>query len=720
MIRVLNRVCVTLAIVFTMAHTAQAANVIIENEFVRAGVNETSGTLGSGGSTRPGLQYDNTGTSTWPCDSCQGDYLTPGAPFEGFTVRLEDGTGTLISTYTNNNAGSATISGGAWVGTPTAASATWRASNTDFIIQHDYSLPAGQKYIDITTGITANVAVGKLWFGRFIDPDAMPMPGDTSATDNVLGYGAIPRANVVFSEATVSRYALGLYTAASTGRAGISNTWSTNPRDYYANTSPYYEPLLDADGNKVPVDATRPWMGFQNKLDSAGNPIPALYGNGDHTVGLGFVAENVAVGDIVTFKYAYIFGPSAFGAATSAVAGGAGGGTAGDVPGGGTLTDVGSATDSAAGGGTSTGTATETGRTTATVITSDTFVADTSLPVIIGSITHHVASETSTVQTIARENTTSVTTPGTRTVVSVDRTTITWSDGTTTTSDSAPTTATTLSNSVANSSTGDSLSGRIDQYTVMGQVSNNINRMMNHNIMRQDGIKYEHGTLYINGGLIDSKSGGYTVNARQYGFAVDRQVRNDLIVGVQFNHVNSTMNGTDSSGSMNKSHFGLYSLYTRGNFLLQSDLGIANNSYRANRTIETVFNNASNTSGNDVWLSNRVYYTGKDVVRPFAGITVGRGTIAGYTETGSIQSARTVAGTNSNMNYAEAGVQANKQIGKINMFGELSATTDGFTTVAAGAGWAVRENGVLTATVSSHSKDGVTSNRITGGVKFRW
>jgi hypothetical protein len=268
--------------------------------------------------------------------------------------------------------------------------------------------------------------------------------------------------------------------------------------------------------------------------------------------------------------------------------------------------------------------------------------------------------------------------------------------------------------------TGDSLSGRIDQYTVMGQVSNNINRMMNHNIMRQDGIKYEHGTLYINGGLIDSKSGGYTVNARQYGFAVDRQVRNDLIVGVQFNHVNSTMNGTDSSGSINKSHFGLYSLYTKGNFLLQSDLGIANNSYRANRTIETVFNNASNTSGNDVWLSNRVYYTGKDVVRPFAGITVGRGTIAGYTETGSIQSARTVAGTSSNMNYAEAGVQANRQIGMINMFGELSATTDGFTTLAAGAGWAIKENGTLTGTISTHSRDGVTSNRVTGGVKFRW
>jgi hypothetical protein len=72
------------------------------------------------------------------------------------------------------------------------------------------------------------------------------------------------------------------------------------------------------------------------------------------------------------------------------------------------------------------------------------------------------------------------------------------------------------------------------------------------------------------------------------------------------------------------------------------------------------------------------------------------------------------------MNYAEAGVQVNRQIGMINMFGELSATTDGFTTIAAGAGWAIKKNGTLTGTISSHSRDGVTSNRVTGGVKFRF
>ena len=244
--------------------------------------------------------------------------------------------------------------------------------------------------------------------------------------------------------------------------------------------------------------------------------------------------------------------------------------------------------------------------------------------------------------------------------------------------------------------------------------------MMNHNLLRQDGIKYEHGTLYFNGGLISSSNGGYKLNTRQYGIAADRQIRGNWILGAQFNYVDSSMTGTDSSGSINKSHIGLYSLYRRENTLLQTDLGFANNSYGVSRNIAGEFNNSSKTSGNDIWLSNRLYYTAMDTIRPFAGVTVGRSSIDGYTERGSIQSARTVAGTNSNMNYAEVGVQANKQIGKINMFGELSATTDGFTTAAVGAGWAVRENGTLTGTVSTHSKDGVTSNRVTGGVKFRF
>jgi hypothetical protein len=60
---------------------------VLQNEYIKAGVNETTGTLGSGGNTSPGLLYNNAGSSTW---NTAYDYLTPGSPFEGFTVRIED------------------------------------------------------------------------------------------------------------------------------------------------------------------------------------------------------------------------------------------------------------------------------------------------------------------------------------------------------------------------------------------------------------------------------------------------------------------------------------------------------------------------------------------------------------------------------------------------------------------------------------------------------
>ena len=654
--------------------------------YVRFGMNSL-GTLGSGGSTSPGLLFDSTGTSTF---NTAYDYLTPGSPFDGFTVKALNADGSTNFEYKNNNQNAGfgstgptniagylyDFSGVAYRGNTYDHRGVWIGEVTEFKIENDTHMNNSWMWVNIDTRIEAKVAVDTLYFGRYIDPDAVAAAGDSSRTDNALGYGVIPTTNVVFSEAQTSKYALGMYTAqAGNVGAGISSGWSTNPVDYF--------------------------NGVNN-------------GAGDYTIGLGFKVTGLAAGDIVKFSYAYIFGPSAFAAGLAAIDGGAAGGTPGTAGGcttSCTLVDVGTASGTPK---------TETGRTTATVITSDTFVADTSLPVINGSITSHTASETSTVQTIARETIIAVTTPGTRTVVSVNRATITWSDGTTTTSDSAPTTTTTVGNDVVNSSTSDNLTGRIDQHTVMAGANSNINRMMNHNLLRQDGIKYEHGTLYFNGGLISSSNGGYKLNTRQYGIAADREIRGNWILGAQFNYVDSAMTGVDSSGSMNKSHIGVYSLYRRENTLLQTDLGIATNGYNVNRTIAGEFNNASKTGGNDVWLSNRLYYTAMDTIRPFAGVTIGRSTINGYTETGSIQSARTVAGTNSNMNYAEVGVQVNKPIGKINMFGELSATTDGFTTASVGAGWAIKKNGTLTGTVSTYSRDGVTSNRITGGVKFRF
>lgn len=316
---------------------------ILQNDWVKAGVNTNTGTLGSGGGTSPGLLFDPTGTGTF---NPSYDYLTPGSPFDGFSLKV-DGTN-----KTNNNAGTLQISktGGltlsnsdttlTWTGASTYGGNSWSISNS-------YTLGVSKPYIDITSTIVAGAAATNVYFAKFIDPDSQGMPGDSSATDNVLGYGAIPSTNVAFSEATVSRYALGLYSASSTVRAGI-NGWNTQADSYI------------------------------NANASCGTGV--LYCNNDHTIGLTFQWTGVNSGDTLTASYAYIFGPSAFAAASSAVAGGAGGGTPGTVPGGGTLTDVGSATSAASTGGapTITGTTTVNGTPTWADTNGDAVVISTS------------------------------------------------------------------------------------------------------------------------------------------------------------------------------------------------------------------------------------------------------------------------------------------------------------------------------------------------------
>ncbi len=286
---------------------------LLQNDWVKAGVNTNTGTLGSGGSTSPGLLFDPAGTGTF---NAAYDYLTPGAPFDGFSLKVDS------VNKTNNNMGSVGITktGGltlsnsdttlTWTGAATYGTGSWTVANS-------YTLGVGKPYIDITSTIVAGGAASNVYFAKFIDPDSQGMPGDSSSTDNVLGYGAIPSTNVAFSEATVSRYALGLYSAGSNVRAGI-NGWNTDAASY-----------INADA-------------------SCGTGV--LYCNADDTIGLTFTWTGVNSGDTLTASYAYIFGPSAFGAASSAVTGGAGGGTPGTAPGGGTLVDVGSATSAASTG----------------------------------------------------------------------------------------------------------------------------------------------------------------------------------------------------------------------------------------------------------------------------------------------------------------------------------------------------------------------------------
>ena len=584
---------------------------ILENDYVKAGVNGTSGTFGSGGNTSPGLQYDSSGSGTF---NSSYDYLTPGSPFDGWSIKI-DGTNS-----TNNNAGgtSWTDSDGLTDGTN---SFTWQgtnASHSGWQVEHVYSLGATSEYVDITTNITAGSTASAVYFGRFIDPDARAAAGDSSATDNVLGYSGIPDSNVAFSEATVSRYALGLYSTNTNTDAGISSGWTTEADGY--TTSPY----TDSDGTSV------------------------KYGTGDHTIGLTWSWTGVSAGDILTADYAYIFGPSAFDAADEAIDGGAGGGTAGVTPSGfSDVTDEGSATDAAGAGPTIVGSATS-------------------------SITSHTATETAGVQTIAREKTTS-----------------TWdvySDA------STGTPAVTTENL-------SSFAGRVDHVETA-------NHMMavTHKDIEWNGVRM----------IKNNQQGlnGYASDVSGLTAAGIKRTESGWGLGIGAGKLTADIDGNGIT-NVDSTVFHLRAVRELNYGDVAVSVTRARNDYEVSRTIGD-FANSAKVTGTDKYY--RVEYSGTGSIRPLVGYTTGKVNVQGYQETGSIQSARTVAGHADSYHYATIGVAFD--LGPTTT--KIVRHTDDTNQLSFNVNKDMEGQKMLTLGVSRLETPVTTSNSVTAGFRILW
>ena len=596
---------------------------ILENSYIRAGVNGTAGTLGSGGNTSPGLLYDSTGTGTFNTGY---DYLTPGSPFDGFAVKV-DGTN-----YTNNNGGGLGITGDGIGLTNGTNTLSWTGGVAGvFDITNIYSLGTTSQYVDITTRITANTAMGTLSFGRFIDPDARAAAGDSSATDNVLGYGTIPDSNVAFSEALVSRYALGLYSTDSNVDAGIT-TWTRDADSYTSNTA-------DASGGNT--------------------------NTGDNTIGLSWVWSGVSVGDILTASYAYIFGPSAFDAASNAIAGGAGGGA--DISSWGTLVDVGSAT-SAAGSSTP-------------VITTATII-DTTRPVLTAGITHHTATETTTVQTIARETTTTTTTP---------MRTATYTDGVETSSVVA---TSTIASAITDPG---SFVGRTDQIA-------NAQTMQN---ISTRGLSFDGATI-----INDNASNG---NTRGFAVGGNKELDNGVTVGAGLGRLTNNTTSTDGSASAEGIVLNLHvdKKVERGTVSVGLTHGMMD--LTTTRTIGD-FANAGTTAGTNTSVGIRFVADGEKV-RPVVGYTRGVRSVDGYTETGSIQSIRTVAESTDYYGYATIGAQATLAPG---VEAQALRHTDGVSVLSLNVNREWKEDKVFTFGVSRSFSDLDNVTSISGGISWKF
>ena len=575
---------------------------LLENDYVRAGVNTTTGTLGSGGNTSPGLLYDSTGTGTF---NTAYDYLTPGTPFDGFSVMI-DGTN-----YTNNNTGAQDIAGmsidaatGRVYVDQSNGSIKWYGRVTDsFQIMNYYHLGATAEYIDIQSIITMEQDASDVYFGRFIDPDARAASGDSSSTDNVLGYGVIPDSNVAFSEALSSRYALGLYSTDSNVDAGITG-WTTDANSYTENS-------VDGDGSNT--------------------------NTGDNTIGLSWHWTSVSSGDILRASYAYIFGPSAFDAADSAITGGAGGG--GDTSSWGTLEDVGSATDAAEGAAEPT--VTSTSAPTTSYGAWSAWAHDTDLPVLTQSQTTHDSSTAAGVQTIDRETTTIVTTPEERTRTATTTVVDTYSDGSTVTRTTGTATETeTRNNAVSTVTDPGAFVGRMDQ----------VDQMMALGAHRNLGI----GNGVSASRITHDMGNGYSAESQVFSVGGTMIADNGITVGAGYNRVNTDLTGA-GTGTMESNVISVEaSKHIDGRDMTVSANGnFAKSDMSYSRTIGD-FSAAGETGSTDVWGGLTVEKsTGQ--VRPFAGYTVGKKSTDAWDETGDVQATLSHLAAEETYNYATIG-----------------------------------------------------------------
>lgn len=258
------------ALLIGLLPSGALAQIIMEGDYVRTGISR-NGTLGYSGSLEPGLRHDPTGNRNWGAE----DYLTPGAPWEVFSVKSLQ-TGLRVNNNTSPTGGQiATTSSGpfAVAGSIFDQHVRWEGALTGFFtISHDYYFNDNFERIDIQTTLTAITDLTDVRFLRAIDPDPDANTHGSFNTINTRGAPGIAPEDFVNSQGPVTGLTLGLYsTSPITHNTGISAAWSHDPDPYLA--------------------------GIDN-------------GTGDNVIGLAFAFGNLSAGQSQTINYSYVMGGS--------------------------------------------------------------------------------------------------------------------------------------------------------------------------------------------------------------------------------------------------------------------------------------------------------------------------------------------------------------------------------------------------------------------------
>jgi hypothetical protein len=355
----------------------------------------------------------------------------------------------------------------------------------------------------------------------------------------------------------------------------------------------------------------------------------------------------------------------------------------------------------------------------------------------------NVVQNTQTTGTTPFTLTTTTTTPVTTTTVTTPVTTKVWSDNTTTTENGTPTTTTTTTDSVTSTDTTglevvqvdtqQNYTTRIDQYDQLANMNRRLNASLDSDPLSR--VKVSDGSLvqrtgddrdfnfYINAnGQKSNTVDGYKYNANTYGLGFEKKINSNTMLGVQYNRVDSTLDGSQGGGNLTKDAFGIYGITTVKDFIIKGDLGYSSNKYNTNHNlVELGLNNNSSASGTDKWAAVRGYTPDFKGFRPYVGTRVENNQRGSAVDTGSEVSAVSYDRLNSTKSTAEVGLRYEKALAdKWTAVAEAGRNTAQLNTYTASVIYAAKDNSSIVAKVTRQEQNGVDANQamILGRINF--
>jgi hypothetical protein len=280
-------------------------SLVMDNNFIKAGVSD-DGTFGIGETKKPGFQLDPWGDGNYTAivgGTSTPDYLTPGSPFEGFSLKFELDGNVTIYRANNNDGGTDIIDSNITIAhirkdiNKTDAvlhSAVVKNGDTPYISMRQlYVLEPDSTNLKIQVYIT-NMTENKLHnvkYARVLDPDPDVDAGGSYATKNQLGLTVnIDDKNISISPTNIA-YAIGTKTGMPVGLYTFDNKYKHNV---------VISPSWTKDPDII----------LKGGCDGDGDVNATSCSKGDYTIGLAFNIGDLKPGETKVINLGYLFGTS--------------------------------------------------------------------------------------------------------------------------------------------------------------------------------------------------------------------------------------------------------------------------------------------------------------------------------------------------------------------------------------------------------------------------